>query len=1601
MACVQVYLCSNPEESVVERRLLRQRVFPRLREYCRCTHGVEFRVIDPYEAADPQNWPEEKERLQMLEDCRKNSMGPFFVGFVGEQYGDANLPEQIEVSEFQCVLQVCQRMGLRTDTLERCYHRDENAIPPSFCMLNPTGNFDQPGVQRENPSEENNWCKVLPEVRRILHDVVNQCVQEGTMTHDKAQKYFRSALENDIHYAYENHSIEEIQRCICYVHKITIPLKPNGVPPEQQTQFHRLSQLRDHFLPSLVASHKALVYCTTTKCNRFQGYTPEKRLNFAVGLSEQLHTDLKRLIDRAVSKERAVTVDESGQKSLCHIFSSLYRIERAEVEHVKSYLRGKNTIFPFILNGGPCSGKTVLLAHCASQASVWLKNLNPEIIVYFIDVNNSLRQLLKDFCERVDSSSTSVNNIFQLKENFKRLLTSRSPSKNPLVLIIDGLDQLPKTDVQLDLTFLPESLASNVKLLISITANRRAILATLKMFYPDSTLFYELQPVESKSCSQLLTTRLQESNRKITSGQQMYVNQAFKKCSVLLYMELIHRQAIHWNSEFEITENTLVQEVHNNIVLMFDHLERKHGKALVSKALSYLTMARYGITAVELTDVLSCDDEVLACFLPPGDDVPLILRVPEVFVETLLSDLKGFLVLRNILGTQTLFWVSRHFPLVICKRYLCLEETCQKINHVLSDYFSGFWANGTAKPLINKGMEIPTSSGVPQNIYIDRQVPSQPWIFSPPFYISTAVSPSTRTYPNLRKLYVLSFHLLKSGRIDELGNQMISQEYLQAMLQAALTDELFLWLEKTSQLVFPRELQLLHIILRSSECLLRNKPAYLPTVLQAKLLPFLSVFPTLEECVNSARSKGMIPQNEVYTVLPPIPSVPYTHCTLQGSTASQIMQSAGSQGGTVVVVLESGTAWICNGGIFEGFKLTKSSNLQFTSVSSSENIFLLSTHCGKLVLLDAGVNAQPQEIETQHRENRENAILEGVLVSADKMFVWWRGQNIVSVFVDRQEHTQLHCAYEITCVSCSEDADIIYCGQNESSVTLFDWPNGKLLATFTCPKDIPLIEIIHSEGDGMITCVDQAGNVFAWNLEIITEPVLIGENHCTTKDEVLNTDQNGDNILLICKKQQIQLIDIHQINVLDHFNPPRGKTFKQAIMDQNSRFILALLCNCPFLLVWNCSSGQCVLSLDTANCQASKLLKCGATYLAAITSASVLIWDMDLITASALGPKSGKRVKMVAVGSNGGSCYSADGSELVWKWAISSGKVEARFLHQGYVESMSVSGDGNYLVSIATGDIYVWDTNSGENIHRISGSQAYKVLITPKGNCGVALSETSPSRVWKLQSGHMICSIHHLLRNAAISPESTFLLGLNNGNLLAVSLWSGNVSKCFSCSNRSDVVAFHSLHGHPDYVIVASASGTVYSWRLTEDTICHQFKLPDSSLCQPEIFSLSSDGGYAILSISESTINILDFSNSKLCSLRTEGPVQQPYVTVGVSGQYVVYICFSSLVCHNKSCDLHEKPMLVVIRLTDGETVGRFYLCKNPSTFTVSEDLFVYVGYEDGSVGVYAVIDTKMRKSWKEDGQSPTLLCPLDEQLIWSPLINPNLTWVELPLQLF
>ena len=66
---------------------------------------------------------------------------------LGEKYGPACLPAQVEVAEFQQILQTGERAGVSTRGLEAAYVRDENATPPCFRLQRRAHTPRPPGAQ--------------------------------------------------------------------------------------------------------------------------------------------------------------------------------------------------------------------------------------------------------------------------------------------------------------------------------------------------------------------------------------------------------------------------------------------------------------------------------------------------------------------------------------------------------------------------------------------------------------------------------------------------------------------------------------------------------------------------------------------------------------------------------------------------------------------------------------------------------------------------------------------------------------------------------------------------------------------------------------------------------------------------------------------------------------------------------------------------------------------------------------------------------------------------------------------------------------------------------------------------------------------------------------------------------------------------------------------------------------------------------------------------------------------------------------------------------------------------------------------------------------
>lgn len=329
--------------------------------------------------------------------------------------------------------------------------------------------------------------------------------------------------------------------------------------------------------------------------------------------------------------------------------------------------------FPLVVTGGPCTGKTVLLAHCTQQVggpkgnlkqvySVyiicnknlcllcayvsltfkaislcpqmkrWLADSDPVVISFFcnLSINASPKHLLSSLCYQIacryhsDSSSkqdaslcsdlddpgsttdprevtsscspSSVLDsqhergtkehvsdceqswstaqhpgqrqldfgnikpdacLSELKEHLSCLISHLPSTEKPLVLILDGLDQLKNNTGLQIIESLPRPVPPAVKLIVTASSNRAHFLQAIKLHYAchsvtedmcTGRLCIQLGLVDRKQSVQMLASLLKGSGRRVTSGQQALVNQALAHCCLPLYARLLHAHTSLWHS---------------------------------------------------------------------------------------------------------------------------------------------------------------------------------------------------------------------------------------------------------------------------------------------------------------------------------------------------------------------------------------------------------------------------------------------------------------------------------------------------------------------------------------------------------------------------------------------------------------------------------------------------------------------------------------------------------------------------------------------------------------------------------------------------------------------------------------------------------------------------------------------------------------------------------------------------------------------------------------------------------------------------------------------------------------------------------------------
>ncbi|KAF1497437.1 NACHT and WD repeat domain-containing protein 2, partial [Megadyptes antipodes antipodes] len=1599
-------------DTIAERSALREHVYPKLREFCRENYGLEFQVIDLYWGVEADEWdsPElQKTRMKLLEDCLKSSAGPCFVGLLGEKYGNIRIPGEVESAEFEMILDAAVEAKLETRILEEWYCRDENAVPPAY-YLRPKSemlkNYQNTMESSSNSMNENKWQDISEEIKKIFKTAVKLLYEKGKMKHSQAKRYLSSAIEDELDFALGKQTPAFLKKCVCYIRKIAnierfvkIPemgkymdvVHTAGKFLRDPEAHEKLIKLRDEFIPTIVASSNLRVYTSVTHCDMKLGYSQEVENHYIEGLGKQFYEDMIDIIQATVQQkfdtETDLLYDEVLQhSSLCKTYSTFYeyRCEALNIVH-KYVLPSKiGHINPLIIYGGPCTGKTLLLAEVAKKSYSWLQeemgpDSDPVVVIRFLgstETSTDLKNILQSICEQLAVNYRCLvqsypKKIHDLRDLFINLL-NESSFHRPLVIIFDALEQLTDSDDGRKLWWLPIHLPRSVRIILSTLPNKHGILQKLRCLIHEEDNYIELTARDRKMCSQVLKHQLLRVKRKVTSGQQIYVNEAFSKCTLPMFVNLTFREVRNWRSHKDVDESSLCVTVHESIEQLFWSLENKCGSRLLSRALGYITMSKSGLSEMELEDILALDNSVMY-ELNESVRESNPLRIPYIYIARLKEGLQGYLIERQVKNVTLLLWANRHLQLIAQKLYLHNEEDLHEMHTVMADYFLGVWSGGRRKPFYSNDQYL---NGCPDHdsrglngdekhcmdqAAFDRQAPDQPWVFQ-----CNPLEPDI-FFINHRKMTELIHHLTRCGRTDDLLYGVIMNfSWLYTMIRIGQFDKALSDIELAYTYSQEKELKFLASTLRSIKFKVVKYPGSLSAELQQRLLPVVSSLPKLRHLLLECDKDGP----KYCSIVPLHSSMDVTYSPERLPLSSSCMHVTEIlptfNPSTIIAALENGSisTWDVETRQLLRQITTAPSVILGMKLTSDEKYLVVATTKNTLLIYDNINSCLLSEVEIKGSKHcgmgGGSSFINGFTLSVNHALAWLEASKDVTV-IDLLYGWPLyhfHCWYEVTCVQCSPDGVYAFCGQYLNTASIFHLGSGEKLATVTSEFSGGFVKflLILDTAQEMVM-VDNEGSLSVWNTEEIANPQLTDDFDCKREDsEVVSIELSEDqSAILICKALSIELLDTRVWKVAEKFRAKHNERFISAVLSKNGNCIIASMENTSAIFVWRRDTGQCMASLQEISGTIVRLIKSNHhnMLLSLSTSGVLSIWDIDIITAMSNIDKSGKPIQRLVLPARGELIYTLDGSDSVHKWNFSTGFIEAVFKHEGIVENCVLTSSGEIMVtSDDKCSQYVWHTVSGENIFRINGQKISELMITHNDQFVVSLCEQNASRVWRLATGHRVCNILVALQNAFITTANTFVVGMAKNKVLAVSLWTGSITKKFSCDDGASIVDIKLIPDCPDIIVFITSTETVNIWSLTEEVICRRVQLPTNFLRNLEDFEISPNGKLGIITCGDENINVLDLYSGKLRVVHAPGVIWRQRLSR--DGRYLVYICFRS----EEDDDNGAVSSLIVMRLADGKNIGACSLYKTPTFLALSQrHLNIIIGFDDGSIGTYTVVD--------------------------------------------
>ena len=393
----------------------------------------------------------------------------------------------------------------------------------------------------------------------------------------------------------------------------------------------RLQQLRDTLMNKLNSKSDPLIFTVEWK-NGLDPDRDEEHAKYIKDFCSEVFLSLSKMIDRELVNHLCVNRRNENLKkifrevvSYAHhssINGNIIKLNNTAPyveESLMNFLNlgSKEEHHAVLVSGTEKSGKTTVL-DCMKQLSVKVYGKSNTIVVpRFIGcmpVGKSSIELLSEICMQLSyvlkNDCPPVEFAYeQVVKQFASLISEFSKLGYQLVILLDNVDNMHENLGELSTNFDWLLMPLPPKVHIVATCNRSS--SAFQNLCNRIEWKIEKNDLNESQIVQLINEQLIKAKRLLSREQTLLLIDVVKFLPEPFFItfaihELIIQDVRMLERKFSATT------LEKLIIMCFKRLESSYGKFVVGRIVRYLLLTQKGLTEVELLDILSCDNEVLA-----------------------------------------------------------------------------------------------------------------------------------------------------------------------------------------------------------------------------------------------------------------------------------------------------------------------------------------------------------------------------------------------------------------------------------------------------------------------------------------------------------------------------------------------------------------------------------------------------------------------------------------------------------------------------------------------------------------------------------------------------------------------------------------------------------------------------------------------------------------------------------------------------------------------------------------------------------------------------------------------------------------------------